>query len=279
VSSANKLVGLIFSKDRAMQLDAVLRSFFLHCKDRHLIDMKVLYTTSNSDHERQYHQLLAEYPSVQFIKETSFRIQLLQAIKSYRFILFLVDDCLFVRDFSLHHIRQLLAKHYNALGFSLRLGINTQYNYNRNKSQPLPRFRRIANGILKYNWRRARSGFAYPLEVSSSVYRVKDLLPYLSRVRFSNPNTLEAKLSWLSRYIRIRTCLLCYRLSVAFCNPLNRVQTIYSNRAGANPSYSIPMLSRLYDQGYRIDVKKYTNFTPNSCHQEVKPYFFQMQPK
>jgi len=37
---------LIFSKDRALQLDAALRSFLLHCKDPELSEIRILYTTT-----------------------------------------------------------------------------------------------------------------------------------------------------------------------------------------------------------------------------------------
>src|SRR4030042_1966805 len=50
-------VSLIFSKDRALQLDATLRSFLLYCKDPELSEIRVLYTTTTSLHEEQYRQL------------------------------------------------------------------------------------------------------------------------------------------------------------------------------------------------------------------------------
>ena len=42
-SMENHTVGLIFSKDRAMQLDATIRSLYLHCKGVQNIDLKILY--------------------------------------------------------------------------------------------------------------------------------------------------------------------------------------------------------------------------------------------
>ena len=40
-----------------MQLDATLRSFYLHCSDVRLIDLKVIYKTSNEVNEKQYEDL------------------------------------------------------------------------------------------------------------------------------------------------------------------------------------------------------------------------------
>ncbi|MBL0176295.1 MAG: hypothetical protein IPP94_13675 [Ignavibacteria bacterium] len=83
------------------------------------------------------------------------------------FILFVVDDTLFVRPFSLEGTARALASHAQALGFSLRLGRNTRYCYMSGEMQPLPRFRSAGPGCLLFRWDGARHDFKYPLEVSS----------------------------------------------------------------------------------------------------------------
>jgi len=45
---------LVFSRDRAMQLDATLRSFFLHCEDPERADVMVLYRATTPTHAEQY---------------------------------------------------------------------------------------------------------------------------------------------------------------------------------------------------------------------------------
>src|SRR5690242_10139059 len=95
----NPILGLIFSKDRAMQLEAGLASLFLHCKDPHLLDLKVLYTTSSRRQERLYDNLASAYPPVEFIPEKDFRGQVLGLLGfPYEAVLFLVDDNLFIGD-------------------------------------------------------------------------------------------------------------------------------------------------------------------------------------
>ena len=55
------LVGLVFSRDRAMQLDATLRSFLLHCMDGDQAQITVLYQASSPLHARQYAELAEEH--------------------------------------------------------------------------------------------------------------------------------------------------------------------------------------------------------------------------
>ena len=94
-------IAVVFSKDRAMQLDCTLRSFMRHCKDIDTIAVKVLYTTSHASHEKQYQKIKAELPLVEFIRERDFKNDLLSLLTSPEYILFLVDDNVFVNDFSL----------------------------------------------------------------------------------------------------------------------------------------------------------------------------------
>ncbi|ABO49929.1 glycosyltransferase involved in cell wall biogenesis-like protein [Desulforamulus reducens MI-1] len=273
-SMENHTVGLIFSKDRAMQLDATIRSLYLHCKDVQNIDLKILYKASDAYHLKHYNQLIKEYSSVQFISENNFREQVLSNLFNYAYILFLVDDNIFVHDFSINKIILNLEKQSDALGFSLRLGSNINYCYALNSAQARPVFCELEHETLKYDWTVAEHDFGYPLEVSSSVYRVEDILPLLFQLPFANPNTLEAYMSSNKGcYVDSKPYILCYKQSITFCNPVNKVQNIFNNRAGDEISYSIHELSKMFEQGYRIDVENYSGFIPNACHQEVKLQF------
>jgi FkbM family methyltransferase len=76
----NRMIGIIFSKDRAMQLDATLKSFYMYCKDYPSVDLKVIYTSSDQYYAIQYRQLAAEYEEVDFIKEKNFKEDLLSNV-------------------------------------------------------------------------------------------------------------------------------------------------------------------------------------------------------
>ena len=75
------ILGLVFSKDRAMQLDATLSSFFRQAVDADSAQMVVLFRTSSDRHAAQYAELEREYRGrVRFVPETQFRRQLLQLL-------------------------------------------------------------------------------------------------------------------------------------------------------------------------------------------------------
>ncbi len=303
---------LIFSKNRALQLDCTLSSFLLHCQDKSQASMTVLYQADGPLYERQYQQLMAEYSakSVRFRKQMKFKADVMEVLLEdgrrnwldrrllslgfgvnrmierdwpeniSRNILFLVDDNIFVCDFRLDDIEKSLAGQPDAVGFSLRLGANTTYCYPMSENQALPEFQRIdgdqstGGTILRYRWPGAQHDFGYPLEVSSSAYRKSDILSVLVSSRFRNPNQLEWYLSGSAeRFVTSHPWLLCYETSVTFCNPVNKVQTKFQNRAGENDAYTIENLAEKFDAGFRIDAAAYANYVSNGCHQEKELIF------
>jgi glycosyltransferase involved in cell wall biosynthesis len=272
-SRQNRITGLIFSKDRALQVQAAIESFFLYCQDRGRIRLRVLYKASNQLHRGQYERLKEKFLDVSFVEEEDFKKQVLAVVAGCEYVLFLVDDNLFVGDFSLIDAVVSLQNNADALGFSLRLGRNTTYCYARNAEQHVPAFQGAEGRILKYDWTLGEHDFGYPLEVSSSIYRTADILGLLRQVEFSNPNTLESAMAANSHlYRQVRNSLLCFEQSVAFCTPLNIVQTVWNNRVGRNDNYSVERLAQVFEQGGRIDVERYSGFVPKSCHQEVELY-------
>lgn len=300
------ILGLLFSKDRAMQVDACLASFFRHVEDEVSANMFVVYNASSQRFLRQYEELACRYRGkALFVLEQGFRSNVLQIIRSVgtsdtsdnvsfgfdtlrRFfqprmiptetqgdaVLFLVDDTLFVRPIELAAAQTALWMHGDALGFSLRLGRNTKRCYVLDRRQELPRFENAGERTLKYDWRHADGDFGYPFEISSSLYRLPIMSRLVSRLSFTDPNTLESQLALCSkRFMRSMPFMLCPENSVAFSAPVNRVQDVYENRSGANPEWSIRRLADRFDEGLRIDIAALDGFIPSSCHQEVELSF------
>jgi hypothetical protein len=294
---------LVFSRDRALQLDACLRSYARHVADAEAARVHVIYRASSDSLERQYQELAALHKgTVRFFPEFDFRAQVLDILGMTRpygiqkaapwrpssmwwrvgrgarldareqdFVLFLVDDTLFVRKVNLGMVAAALQTNADAVGFSLRLGRNTVENYALGRAQQLPDFQVLGHGVLKYDWKTADGDFGYPLEISSSVYRLLDIAPLISSLRFRDPNTLESGLSLQAKGLARRMhALLCPEYSVAFCAPLNRVQKVFENRAGQAPEWSPGRLADKFDEGFRVDVAALDGFLPSGCHQELE---------
>ena len=254
-----------------MQLDACLRSFYMHCLDVTRCKARVIYTCSTERHKSQYEVLQSTYDAVEFICESVFYSDLVTALDGFEHVLFLVDDNIFVRRWTFHETLEALDKNPSSLGFSLRLGRNTTHCYSLNRPQSLPEFSKVCSRILNFRWVDSDNDFGYPFEVSSSIFRTEQLLPILSATSaIRSPNTLEAWLNGSKNSFKVsHPNLLCFVDSVAFCNPANLVQTDHYNRSSADTKVTAHHLMRMFDLGYRIDISRLTDFVPSACHQEI----------
>ncbi|WP_295442894.1 hypothetical protein [uncultured Thiodictyon sp.] len=270
--STRNTIALIFSKDRAMQLDACLSSLLGTCADSGELRIAVLYKASDSYSAAQYAALQTHYPVIAFISETSFHSDLVRCLRGFQHILFLVDDCVFRTPWSIVEVVEWLEAHPETLGFSLRLGLNITYCFSLDCDQPMPAYvsarGRDGRAILSFEWTEAVGDWGYPLEVSSSVYRGADILRVVLEERdIRNPNSLEKHLSMRAPTLTAtQHRLSCYEEGVAFCIPFNVIQQEYFNRSVLNPARSAAMLAWLFDNGYRFDVSQLSAFLPNACH-------------
>jgi hypothetical protein len=278
LSTTKPVTTIFFSKDRALQLDAAIRSFHASCRDSSVSRQSVIYACSDENHEKQYRALKKVYPMVRFVREENFLQDLLSILSGNPctrspHLLFLVDDNVFVRSWSIKNVTAYLeSEKDSAIGLSLRLGRNTTFCYSLNKEQEIPPFAEVSPEIMKFKWTEAACDFAYPLEVSSSVYRTEQILPLLlsEAGEVTNPNTLEVFLHEKRRFFaESHPFLLCFNRSVTFCNAINVVQSSFFNRSSNDPHYLAPELLRRFRLGYRIDLHSFSGFEPKACHQVV----------
>ncbi len=268
--AVNMPTSLVFSKDRPLQLDATLRSWKRHCRDAGSTVVQVLYKASTSRLSSLYRRLMEEHPDVDFVRETDFRRDVLQLLRGGNHVLFLVDDTVFAREFAMADIAGTLDRHAELLGVSLRLGRNTTYCYSMSHAQRLPAFETLDGGSLRYRWPDADYDFGYPLELSSSVYRSKEIVPLIEQLEFKNPNTLEDIISRSTgRFRESHPFLACAEQSLAFSIPANKVQEVCNNRAGQDTGLSAGALAALFALGHRIQTQALDGFVPDACHQEV----------
>ncbi|NLE05489.1 MAG: hypothetical protein GX638_11910, partial [Crenarchaeota archaeon] len=267
---------LVFSKDRPLQLELTLNTcnYFSYSWNRDYT--VVLYKASNDRFKNAYKGLEKIFPNTKFIEEEVFKIDFSSIISASEYVMFLVDDCVFTKIFYTQPLIDSLNNNTAILGFSLRLGKNTTNCYPLNVPNHIPKFIykeasfSASNREMCFFWNENKLGdFYYPLELSSSIYRAEDILKITEGVNFNNPNDLEYIMDCSKTIFSDKPFLSCYQTSVAFCNPINKVQNVNNNRAGSNPIYSTESLLEKYEQGYKIDDKKFYGFTSNGCHQEV----------
>jgi glycosyltransferase involved in cell wall biosynthesis len=303
---------IIFSRDRPLQLHCTLQTLLEQGQGLADVPIQVLLRATDDVYLRQYREVCFELSRLHrdcqllFLEEQTFATDLAACLfqptmrtgffgscrwagsaearplertaNRFEHVLLGVDDCIVVAPFEFPAVSRLLAQRPELLGFSLRLGRNATVNYMAQTSQTVPPLTPIGDGMVSFDWTTADGDFGYPLEVSSSVYRVADLRPVLAEGRPRNPNLLEYQLTQLrDQFARQKPLLAAFETAVAFCNPINLVQTVSDNRAGVDLAHDARALSRRFARGERVRRDQFRGFVPTGCHQEV-PLEFEQRP-
>ena len=246
---------IAFSKDRAAQLDAMLRSMREHVDP--MPKVHVLYKATNERNENAYAEAFYYHPAAIPIKEGVFKLDLLGLLPTTGNVMFLVDDLVFVRPW------QVLEEP----GLSLRLGLNLTHNYTTHDSlQPLPAdLQDLGGGLITWKWSSGAMAWSYPLSLDGHVFDAKEMLRLLKPLIFHSPNTLE---SVMQNYINIfwQRNGICYYESKIVGVPWNQVQSDWYNRCGTE--HSAEKLLNHWEEGFRIDVRELYGVYNKSVHQE-----------
>jgi hypothetical protein len=154
---------IIFSKDRACQLDALLRSVHKNCN--HFDDIAVLYTASARKFRRGY----TEVRGARLVRQNDFKRDLLNLIPKRGQVCFMVDDIIVFKEVpNIPRVRP-------GTTYSLRLGSNVK----------------------------KKAHFSYPMSTDGHVFRGDDIWPLMRSIDFINPNKLESRLQKFSSKFRI----------------------------------------------------------------------------
>ena len=250
-----------------MQLWAALESYEAHAIGVH--STYVLYKATTNAYEMSYSQVKERFPDYTFVKERNFYNDTMSILCNpiHTHVMFFVDDSIFLDKINVASICDIL-KDKHIIGFSLRLGLNISRCYTQGKSQSLREYESHGE-FLRFIWTEQKNDFAYPLELSSSVYRLSIIRDIILRSLFWDPNTLELVLQKHKKMYMRYNILASYSNSRAFSNPVNIVTTSVKNRHGCNKKYQVHELLLKFIAGYRIDINYFRNILITSPHQEV----------
>ena len=253
---------VVFSKDRACQLEALLRSMARFFEYPHRIT--VLYTASDRDYQHGYDVLANWYAYVTWKREVDFRAELLRLIDeaSERMachVMFLVDDIVFTRRFTGEPMIEQIENDEDILAVSLRLGDNIRYCHSLGIESGPPDF---FDG-RRWSWRDAPPGdWDYPMSLDGNIYRLSDIVEKLADIAFCNPNTLEAGMAGDPID---RPYLVCQPSPYLVNLALNLVQDVFDNPHGGIPAEA---LNRCFLARFIIDIERLAGRNFRACHIE-----------
>jgi len=258
---------VVFSKDRPMQLHALLASYLKAARAKaHVVALHHGSTQDFDDGYQECVHIFAKIPDVSFVRQesiSSFRDDLLRILEDLREtrVVFLVDDIVFIRDFDL---RDFDAIDLRGTVPSLRLGRNIEYSYMTGRAERLPESLKTEGGFLTWNWSGNDVDWAYPLSVDGNVFLTSEMIPLVKCLEFKTPNSFETSLQgYVDLYENRRG--ISYPLPRIVNIPSNIVQNDFANRHGG---MSTGLLLREWKKGRQIDVEELAGLETNSVHVE-----------
>lgn len=268
---------IIFSFNRSMQLEALLRSMKKNLSEFDSSNISVIWK-ADKGYASGYTKVKNLYPSVNFIMEKSgeFKQQTLECMSESNteiLTMFLVDDIIFKLPFSFMDKpftdMQYLSNH-KYLCVSLRLDPSITHCYATNKSQQPP------STLPLWNWIGQDGDWGYPMSLDGNVYMTSFIKKMVRSIEFSTPNELEAKLDNVARNNSqiMPYAMLCYDRSRLLNVPANRVQQVYQNRS--EESFDIKTLNDLFCKENKvIDIRDFVGINNRSCHHPMTYSFIE----
>ena len=260
---------VIFSKDRACQLELLLRSMKDFYPQYVNQTTTVIYRASNDEFLRAYQILIPEYPHIKFKTDSDVLSKdiigtINEANASY--IQFLTDDDVFVRPYTLDCPEfNTFANDPSISCLSLRLAPHISYGYTLKNACPTPDF--IKQGV--WNWRENKltNDWYYPMSIDGNIFRTKDIYSAIKKGKYNSPNTFETALA--TNCPIAGDNMICFQESKVINIPCNKTQNENTNHAGLKHAYSLKYLNDMFLDGKRICTDNIYGVVNPSVHYEI----------
>jgi hypothetical protein len=268
---------IVFSFDRAMQLDLLLCSIEKFDKQR-LFSVCVLYASSTEEYQTAYDRLKNKYPTICWMQEqryekvqfnfhfnftywhnlywwlksnmfrknkSNFKSCLLEIINNSRlpFVMFLTDDSLFYNEISISQTSMDNIKQQPEMySFSFRHGMNLQGGIYQEHIDSI--CWNVYRNDVKTDW-------GYPFSVDGHVYEAQTILRIVNKLILNNPNTMEGNIACYVNEKKMFSHIIASKQSSLVGFELNRVQSVANNH---HLSISQKKLNRYYLDGYMLEI-------------------------
>lgn len=265
---------IIFSKDRPLQLDALVRSYKAMLQP--LPPIALTYGASDARYRRAYEEVVRRHADVitysEYREDAGFHDSLVRLVAraTSDALFFLVDDNIFTRPVPLD---ELLAYDLRTHVPSLRMHEKLDWCYNHFTAQPVPPAHDDhALDAAHFVWRYAegRYDWCYPLSLDGHLFDRAEIRAVVEHISFHSPNSLELGMQLFNDRFLPRYGV-SFRAPVMINVPCNKIQKENDNpHAG---SYHQSELLEVWERGLEIDTGTLRGFANTAAHQDVTFHF------
>ena len=260
---------LIFTKDRACQLDLLLRSIEDNFPE--LGSIKIIYNASSPSFLSGYQILFHRYPQHEWIEETNLVKDIKDVVSTFEneFSMAFVDDELIVRKHDITPLLDTIRTNELVHCASLRLGKQVDYTYTANIPSPPPNFiKKEGHDIYGWKWeeQNPNADWGYPACINSHIYRTELFKGLILQNNFKNVNDLEGMFNRARQYFK--PVMICFGEPMSLNVANNHVQT-GSNRHSNKDEYTVESLNDKFIAGHRIDPAPLYGYETNMATLEL----------
>jgi hypothetical protein len=278
---------IIFSKNRACQLDQLLRSLAEHLEEWNLFHITVIYVAENEDFREGYRIVQRQFQSAVFVEQRfdkTIQKQIQEIIDNSRqeFVCMLVDDDILIRKLSLYSPQfETFRKNVQVAALSIRLSPSITYCQPLAMSEKPPRL--SAQGVFHWYktpfWRLMRDvltklgqpglgvgDWGVPMSMDGNFFRLPEFREYfrcLPEMKAFGDIEITMYFTPIPKEYGV-----CFDEAKLINIPLNSVRTDY-----AYPSMSVAAkyLNEAFIGGRRLDYLHLCSINAISCHLEMLP--------
>lgn len=269
------------SFNRPMQLYAHLKSVRRHIPE--LTDINVIYR-ADKEYEAAYEIVKASFPEVKFFKQGAspsqdYKPLTMQCAFGRRdgYLMFSVDDIIVTYAVDLGVCLRKLEET-KAYCVHLRLGKNIIYCYatrsHRSIATAVPVLKDEGDGMFSWRFGSGRGDWRYQNSMDMAIYRKADVYKFFSTTPFKNPHF---ECAWNGRASNRNRRGLCFGHSKIVNIPTNIVTQYGKNRYAKN-GYSPQTLLDKFNEGYEINIDRFSHIDNQSPHEEHDFEFIKRHP-
>jgi hypothetical protein len=258
---------IIFSKDRACQVDLCIRSIYDNFE--YPYDITLQYTYSNDEFKKGFDELQAMHPDVTFVEEVEFQktFQNLANRCKGEYILCLTDDDIIINKVDCVELDKLLLLYnYDNMihSVSLRMNPTVTYCYPA-KTDILPPQLTMKSFYFYWNWTEAPNQhycWGYPMAIDGHIYKVPWFQERIKNLQFNNVNQLEDALN--NNRDHGKPLLVSFNQSKHFNVQNNFVQGHRIDEV--HNDYSVEELNKKFLDDYQISTENLYGFQKQQVH-------------
>lgn len=266
---------VIFSKNRPLQLYALLESCEWYLSG--VQQLSVIYY-ADEQFKAAYAAVAARFAGAHFIEQAQlgargdFKNLTLRACcaTDAAYLVFAVDDIVVIDTVDLRRCAQLLEQ-YNAYGFYLRLGTDITECYMERRHTGQPPLQLLEHDVYRWQFHTGSGDWGYPHTVDMTLFRKEDIEPFLTKMSYHSPNTLEGHWAGYAGSV-MKQYGLCFERSKMVNFPLNLVQVDWTANRHSDECDVHFLLEKFY-QGLKMDISVLHQFPHKAPHAEYKPTF------